>query len=214
VLRLFLLRHGETAWSRERRFSGTRDLPLTPEGQRQADALALALADVPLQAVYASPLERARATAEAVAKPHRLPVRVDPRLVEMAFGQWEGLTGDEAAAAFPEALSRWGSAPTAMVPPGGEALRAVHRRALDVVAELQEAHADGTVALVTHAIVVRLVVLAALGLDADRLWAVDASPAGLSEIEYRPGWVTVHRMNTISHLDHAAASPPSEGVPA
>ena len=214
MLRLFLLRHGETAWTRERRFSGTREIPLTPDGVQQAEALASALADVPLQAVYTSPLERARTTAAAIAKPHRLSVRVDPRLIEMSFGEWEGLTGDDAVAGDPELFEHWRSAPADAVPRGGEPLRAVNARVMDAVAELQRAHPDGTVAVVSHAIVVRLIVLAALGLEPDRLWSVDASPAGLSEIEYRPGWTSVHRMNTISHLDRTVTAPPPAGVPA
>jgi alpha-ribazole phosphatase len=77
----------------------------------------------------------------------------------------------------------------------------VAARVAAAVADVQARHPDQTVALVTHAIVVRLIVLAALGLGADRLWSVEASAGGLTEIEYRPGWVTVHRMNTLSHLD-------------
>src|SRR2546428_214386 len=63
------------------------------------------------------------------------------------------------------------------------------------------AHAGETAVLVSHAIVVRLIVLAALGLGPERLWAVDASPAGITEIEYLGDWATVHRMNTLAHLD-------------
>ena len=218
VLRLFLLRHGETESSRDRRFTGGRDVPLTPAGQHQADAAAAALSGIALQAVYASPLERTRTTAEAIAKPHRLDVRLESRAVEMGFGAWEGLTRDEAAAADPELYRRWRATPSAATPPGGEALLAVQARARAVIDQLQAEHADGTVALVTHAIVVRLIVLGALGLDADRLWSVDASPGGLTEIEYRPGWVTVHRMNTLSHLDGGAwgssdVGPPSPEAP-
>ena len=201
VLRLFVLRHGETEWSRARRFTGTRDVALTPAGQRQAEAVAVALAGVPLHAVYASPLERARTTAEAIAKPQRLDVALDPRFAEMAFGAWEGLTRDEAAARTPDLYAGWRAAPGGVTPPGGEALTAVAARVADGIAALQAAHPEGTVALVTHAIVVRLIVLAGLGLGADRLWSVDASPGGLTEIEYRPGWVSVHRMNTLSHLE-------------
>jgi broad specificity phosphatase PhoE len=204
VLRLFVLRHGETEWSRERRFTGGRDLGLTPVGQRQAEAVAAALATTSLQAIYASPLEPARTSAEALAKPHRLSVRLDPRFAEMAFGGWEGFTLDEAAARTPALYEQWRRTPGAVTPPEGESLVAVAARVADGMAALQAAHADETVALVTHAIVVRLIVLAALGLDADRLWSVDASPGGLTEIEYRPGWVTVHRMNTVSHLEGLA----------
>lgn len=204
VLRLFVLRHGETESSRARRFTGGRDVPLTPTGQRQADAVAAALAGVALQAVYASPLERTRTTAEAIAKPHRLAVRLEPRVVEMSFGAWEGSTRDEAAARDPELYRRWRATPSGVTPPGGEALLSVQARVRAALEAIQAEHPDGTVALVTHAIVVRLIVLAALGLDADRVWSVDASPGGLTEIEYRPGWVTVHRMNTLSHLEALA----------
>ena len=58
--------------------------------------------------------------------------------------------------------------------------------------------------LVSHAIVARVMVLGALGLGLDRLWTVDAAPAGITEIEYEPGWATVHRMNTVAHLDMVA----------
>jgi broad specificity phosphatase PhoE len=200
TLRLFVLRHGETEWSRERRFTGGRDLGLTPAGQRQAEAVAAALAATPLQAVYASPLERARTSAELVAKPHRLPVRLDARFAEMGFGEWEGLTRDEVEARTPALYQEWRRAPSAVIPPAGEGLAAVAARVAKGLIALQDAHPHGTVALVTHAIVVRLIVLAALGLDAGRLWSVEASPGGITEIEYRPGWVTVHRMNTLSHL--------------
>src|SRR6185436_12047429 len=91
VLRLILLRHGETDSSRARRFTGSRDVELTALGQRQAEAAA-AVVPAPIHAVYASPLERTRTTAEAIAKRHQLTVRLDPRVAEMRFGACEGLT--------------------------------------------------------------------------------------------------------------------------
>ena len=200
VLRLLVLRHGETEWSRARRFTGARDIGLTALGQRQAEAAAAALAP-PLHAIYATPLERARTSAEVIAKPHQLTVRLEPRFADMRFGAWEGLTRDEAAAMTPALYDDWRRAPRSVTPPGGEPLTAVAARVAEGILNLQARHAGETVTLVTHAIVVRLIVLGALGLDADRLWSVDASPGGLTEIEYRPEWVTVHRMNTLSHLE-------------
>lgn len=199
-MRLFALRHGETAWTRERRFSGSRDLPLTAHGERQARALAAALAAEQVAAVYASPLRRARSTAEIIAQPHRLSVVTDPGVREMAFGEWEGLTRDEVAARWPELFARWRAAPEQAVPDGGESLPEVAARADKALQQLRDGHPDGTVVLVSHAIVLRLIVLAALGLGPERLWSLDASPAGLTEIEYLPDWATVHRMNTLAHL--------------
>ena len=203
-LRLFVVRHGETAWSRERRFAGSRDVALEPEGLRQCEAVARALASQVVAAVYASPLERARASAEVIAKPHRLPVEIDPAFGEMAFGEWEGLTREEVAARFPAAYEEWRHAPHLVRIAGGETLSQVAERARGAVQALAATHTGETIVLVTHAIVTRLIVLDALGLGPERLWTVDATPAGITEIEYEPGWATVHRMNTLAHLEAAA----------
>lgn len=204
ALRLLAVRHGETAWSRERRFTGARDVPLTERGRRQSEALAAALAETAVAAVYASPLERACATAEAIAKPHRLEVSVEAAFREMAFGAWEGLTRD---ALPPDTMEAWRHAPDRIVPPGGEPLGAVASRVAAAMARLRDGHRGATVVLVSHAIVIRLIVLTALGLGPERLWSVDASPAGLTEIEYEESWATVHRMNTLAHLDALESTP-------
>lgn len=203
-LRVFVVRHGETTWVRERRFAGSRDVPLTEAGRRQCTAVARALASSGVAAVYASPLDRARASAEVIAEPHGLPVRIAPAFSEMAFGPWEGLTGQEVRTRFPEAWEQWRSAPHLCPMPGGDTLVAVAERVAAGVEALREAHPGQTVVLVSHAIVTRLMVLAALGLGLDRLWTVDAAPAGITEIEYDADWVTVHRMNTVAHLELVA----------
>jgi broad specificity phosphatase PhoE len=187
-VRLFTIRHGETEFARERRFAGARDVALTSHGRQQCEAVARALSGITVAAVYASPLARARASAACIAAPHKLPVVVEPAFREMSFGEWEGLTRADIAVREPEALETWIATPHLAVPPGGERLPAV-------------AHEGQTIVLVSHAVVTRLIVLAALGLGADRLWSVDASPAGITEIEYQDGWVTVHRMNTVAHLE-------------
>jgi len=204
-LRVFVIRHGESTWIRERRFAGSRDVPLTDTGRRQCAAVARALAATGVVAIYASPLERARASAEVIAEPHRLPVRIVPAFAEMAFGAWEGLTRDEIRARFPEGWEQWRSAPHLCAPLGGETVSKVAERVGAGLTELQQAHADQTIVLVSHSIVMRVMVLGALGLGLDRLWTVDAAPAGITEIEYEPDWATVHRMNTVSHLDGVAS---------
>ena len=203
-LRVFVVRHGETEWVRERRFAGSRDIPLTEAGRDQCAAVARALAGTAVAAVYASPLERARASAEVIAKPHGLPVRLAPAFSEMCFGSWEGLTRDEVQARHPDAWAQWRSAPHLLEPAGGETVPAVAARVSAGLAALQEAHDSQTIVLVSHGVVARVLVLGALGLGLDRLWTLDAAPAGITEIEYEPGWATVHRMNTVAHLEAAA----------
>lgn len=207
TLRLLAVRHGATEWSQARRFAGSRDLPLTALGRLQAEAVAQALAGTPAAAVYTSPLERARTSAEVIAKPHRLEPVVDPAFREMAFGAWEGLTRDELAVRFPAEATAWALSPHTVTPLQGEALPAVDVRVRAGLAAIMASHPGQTVILVSHAIVTRLIVLAALGLAPERLWSVDASPAGITEIEYQDGWATVHRMNTLAHLDALESTP-------
>src|SRR5262252_2144935 len=105
-LRLLLLRHGETAWNRERRYQGWTDTPLSTAGLQQAEAAARELKEHPLVAVYSSPLQRARETAAIIASVHGLDVVTDPAFKELGFGEWEGLTLDEARAGWPRATAR------------------------------------------------------------------------------------------------------------
>src|SRR2546430_17625627 len=91
-MRLFALRHGATDYSRERRFAGSRDVPLTTDGRLQAEAMAQALAGAGAAAVYTSPLERARVCADLIAKPHRPATRGAADFPEKPVGRWEGIT--------------------------------------------------------------------------------------------------------------------------
>jgi broad specificity phosphatase PhoE len=200
-LRLLTVRHGETDSARERRFAGSRDVALNPRGRRQCEAVARALAGAHAAVVYASPLGRARESADLIAAPSGLPVRVEPAFREMAFGEWEGLTRAEVAQRYPHELAAWAETPHLVQPPGGERLDEVAARVTAGLSAMADAQGGQTVVLVSHAIVARLIVLEALGLGLDRLWSVDASPAGITEIEYQENWATVHRMNTLAHLD-------------
>jgi broad specificity phosphatase PhoE len=203
--RLILVRHGETAESREQRFLGRQEIPLSGEGRLQAEAVARTLAAESPAAVYSSPLGRARDTALIIAEPHGLPVTSEPAFTELSFGAWEGLTTAEAQRAFPHLYASWRDEPHTVRIPGGEDLDAAGARVRAGLAELAARHAGQTAILISHGAVVRLIVLDALGLPADRLWAVAAQAGGITEIEYGPSWATVHRMNTRQHLEPTLA---------
>ena len=217
-LRLLAIRHGSTAYSQERRYAGSRDVPLSAEGRRQCAALAAALRPFHAAAIYASPLARARESAAPIAAAQGLDVTLESDFREMGFGDWEGLTRDEVERRFPEDYTLWRTEPERFARPGGETLSAVAERVMRGLGELRATHLDETVILVSHAIVTRLIVLAALGLGPERLWSVEASLAGISEIEYRDDWATVHRVNTVAHLEdggprRAPQTPPTLGAP-
>jgi broad specificity phosphatase PhoE len=203
-MRMLLLRHAETEWNRERRFQGWRDSPLTATGREQAEAAARLLAAGPVAAVWSSPLGRARETAALVAAPHGLPVRETEAFKEMGLGEWEGLTRAEVQARFPGALRAWAETPHEARWPGAETLAEVRARALGGLAALRQAHAGQTVCLVSHGVTCRILILEALGLGLDRLWSLTLASTGISELEFRDDWTTLHRMNSLVHLTDAA----------
>jgi len=200
------MRHAETDWNRERRYQGWHDTPLSEAGRAQADAAGRRLADQRLAAVWSSPLRRARETATAVAAPHGLDVRVEHAFGEMGFGQWEGLTVDEVRAKFPGPHRAWQETPHEVAPPGAETLAEVRARVLEGLAGLRAAHDEQTVCLVSHGITSRVLILEALGLGLDRIWSIQVSPTGISELEFRDDWAVVHRMNSLVHLERLTAA--------
>ena len=145
---LLLVRHGETDWNAEGRLQGHTDRPLSDYGQRQARELADELAGEPLDAIYASDLERARETAEIVGERLGLPVTVDPELREKDWGTWEGLTPAERDS----------------VELVGESTEAHQERILRALERIAERHPGGRVLVVTHGGSMRRVQTAALGM--------------------------------------------------
>jgi broad specificity phosphatase PhoE len=204
-LRVVLLRHAETDWNRQRRYQGRRDTPLSEAGRAQAAAAGRVLAAEPLAAVWSSPLQRARETAAAIAAHHGQEVRVEDAFTEMRFGQWEGLTVDEVGAGFPALYRTWLETPDRAAVPGAETLAEVRERARAGLRALREAHEGQRVCLVSHGITSRVLILEALGLDLDRIWSLQLSAAGISELEFHDDWGVVHRMNTLVHLERLPA---------
>jgi len=203
-LNLLLVRHAETEWNRERRYQGWTDTPLSERGRAQAAAAGRLLARQALVAVWSSPLARAVETARAIAEPQGLPVSVSPAFMEMRFGDWEGLTVAEVTARFPEEYRQWADAPQLVARPGGETLADVRQRALAGLEELRLAYDGKTVCLVAHGVTARVLILEALGLGLERLWSLEVSPTGISELEFRGDWTALHRMNTLVHLESIA----------
>src|SRR5262249_42502779 len=201
---LVVVRHAETEWNRARRYQGWRDTPLSDVGRAQAEAAGRLLGSRKLAAVWSSPLARARETAAVIAAPHGLRIREDAAFKEMGFGEWEGLTRDEVSARFPAEYELWASTPHLLVVPGAETLADVRARVLEGLGRIRQAHDGEMVCLVAHGVSIRILILEALGLGLDRLWSLQVSSSGISELEFRDDWSAVHRMNTLVHLDRIA----------
>ncbi|UKY49916.1 bifunctional RNase H/acid phosphatase [Streptomyces inhibens] len=199
-----LLRHGETALTPEKRFSGSggSDPELSAAGRRQAEATAAALAARgTIQAVVSSPLRRCRETAETVAARLGLEVRIEEGLRETDFGAWEGLTFAEVRERFPDDLDAWlGSAKVAPTG-GGESFALVARRVAVARDKLIARYAGRTVLLVTHVTPIKTLVRLALGAPPESLFKMELSAASLSAVAYyADGNASVRLLNDTGHL--------------
>jgi probable phosphoglycerate mutase len=201
--RLILVRHGETAFTAERRYSGRGDVPLSPAGEEQAQATAARVVELgPLAAVLTSPLQRCTRTAAVLAAQADPPppVKVVGELIECDFGRWEGLTFAEVHEQDPAALQAWlGS--SSMAPPGGESFQHVARRVGGAVAAIRDTYAGETVAVVSHVSPIKLILRDALGAGDALLHRLYLDPAGISIIDlYVDGGVAVRTVNETAHL--------------
>ncbi len=174
-------RHGETAWT-GKRFAGQSDLPLTDRGRESAASLAArvvrsGVVDDPASVIVASPLRRARETAQIVAEAVDRPVETDPRWMEVGFGSVEGLTFDEASIAWPAITARMGAGDVAVDWPDGETWLGVLER---VAAALDDVLGrDVPVLVVGHGIAIRAALTVLVGTTAEPDSIPGLSPAGL-----------------------------------
>jgi probable phosphoglycerate mutase len=199
---LLLLRHGETALSIEKRFSGLGDPSLTANGLAQAEAAALRLSRKPydVEVIVSSPLARARQTAEALAARTGLPVLLDDDLRETDFGAWEGHTFAEIQKLWPAELDAWLADPET-APPGGESFAATARRVEDARDRIVRAHEGRSVVVVSHVTPIKMLVRFALNAPAEALYRMHLDLACLSAIDYyADGPAVVRALNDTAHL--------------
>jgi probable phosphoglycerate mutase len=147
---ILLIRHGATQETDAQCYPSTRDLPLSARGRAQAAALTGTLRGVALEAVFASPSQRARETAEPMATQRDLELQVIPELAEMGFGQLGGMSFAEAVHTFPEALKRWAENPFEVTLPEGESFLDFVGRVRRVRRQLTRDWAGRTIAVVAH----------------------------------------------------------------
>lgn len=151
---ILIIRHGQTAWNKARLLQGHSDIPLNEKGEMQALALAEAMREEKLDAIWASDSQRAYRTAEAIARHHNLPVFTDADFRERCYGLFEGMHADDIQANYPESHAAWhADEPDHVFPPGeriAESRRQFHHRSTAALLRLAEQYQGKRVALVTH----------------------------------------------------------------
>ncbi|MEC3917017.1 histidine phosphatase family protein [Nocardia sp. CDC160] len=201
---LLLMRHGETALTPEKRFSGSggSDPALSETGRRQAEAAARLLAELgPVHAVVSSPLRRCRETAEPAARKLGLDIRLAAGLREADFGSWDGLTFAEVRDRYPEEWTAWLASPSAVPGGTGESLDSVTRRVEWSRDQLLARHTGQTVLVVSHVAPLRTLIRLALGAPPESLFRMELAAASISAVSYYgDGSASVRWFNDTSHL--------------
>ena len=198
---IYLVRHGQTDGSREGRYCGAIDIPLNATGLAMAEALASFYAGEPWAAIYASPLQRARQTAEPLCKRTGLPLQVEAGLREIEYGEWEGVLPEEARARDPKLFADWEADPGDVAPPGGESGRQIAARAVAALEHIRARHPDGQVLAVAHKATIRVLVCALMGIDVSLFRARIAQPVGcVTVVEFKKSGPMLKKLGDNCHL--------------
>ena len=199
MIRLLLVRHGLTQWNEEKRYLGNTDIPLNKIGKQQAIALAHALREEHFDQIYSSNLQRALETAEVIKANREISLILDPRLRELNFGVFEGLTFSEAKRQYPDILSAWLDNYD-QPPDEGEPFSSLTERVGSFLDDLKMINAPQTILIISHGGCLREIIRLLLGLPCERHWSFQFDFASLSEVHVDDNYSTIVRINDTQHL--------------
>ena len=200
MTRIYLVRHGTTDWNKEEIFRGRAECKLNETGKAEAKALALYFEEVPIEGVYSSPLSRAMETARPTAESKGREVVPDPAFTDLDFGAWQGLPLKEAQEKYPDLYRLWREQPGAVSFPRGENLAQVRNRTWEGLNRLAEENPKRTILIVTHRVVTKVLICAALRLDDSHFWQVKQDSTAINCFEYSRGIFNIAQINDTCHL--------------
>lgn len=211
--RFYLIRHGETQWNREGRYQGATDIALSPEGRAQAKLVAKRFRYLPLDAIYVSPLQRARQTADAIAEETGLTPIVDEHFKEINFGEWEGHSIPQLTEKYGQAYLDFYENPFEHPFPGEGSFAKVTERSVAGFEELLRRHPGERIAIVSHGGLLRVLLVAVMGMDLNfyrKTWMTNTSITTVDVME--DGRRILMSLNDKAHLEMAELWNKGEGT--
>jgi broad specificity phosphatase PhoE len=200
LIQVVVIRHGRTEWNRIERFRGRADIDLDEVGKKQAEATAKRIAEFDVSAIYASPLRRTITTARILSEHLNLNVNPLPGIIDIDFGEWQGLTPEEAAARDGSLYSQWRKHPHLVTFPRGESLADVRSRAADAVENVLMQADNKTIAVVSHKVVCQILILHFIDLDNSHFWQVGQDVSAVNLFHIRDGIPSAVALNDTCHL--------------
>jgi broad specificity phosphatase PhoE len=198
-IHLILIRHGETAWNKEGRVQGFRDIELNDTGLNQARKLASSMKDASIQAVYSSPLKRARQTALIINEFHHVPMYLEAGLMEMDQGDFEGFTYPEMKAVAGDFLQKWVQDPAAVVMPNGESLSELQNRAWPALENIIRKGENAVI--VSHNFTIAALLCKIQNVSLSQFRTLSVGTASKTVVSFYKGSASIDVLNERTHLD-------------
>ena len=186
-------------WNVEKIYRGRADVNLDEVGIKQAELLGKYLSNWKLEAIYSSPLKRALDTANIVARYQKIGVHVAEGFIDFDYGEWQSLPEEEAKRLYPTLHNEWHNNPHKVKMPGGESLEDVRKRAVAIVNDVLPKY-QGSILLVSHRVVNKVLICSLLGLDNSHFWNINLDVGGITIFNYVDGRFVLTRHNDTSHL--------------
>jgi broad specificity phosphatase PhoE len=207
MTQIILVRHGRTPWNKNKIFRGTIDIPHDEVGEKEALLAGEWLQNETIQAAYASPLSRAMDTAKAIAQHHGVPVHELPGLIDINYGDWQGVPLTEVKVKYADLYRQWEAAPQTVRFPNGETLDEVRTRALAAVDEVMGLHPGKTILLAAHRAVNKVLIAAFLGLDNSHFWRIGQDTTAINRFAKVGDIWHIQLVNDTCHLRGMARGP-------
>ncbi|WP_432664861.1 histidine phosphatase family protein [Wukongibacter baidiensis] len=205
MLKLYLIRHGETIWNKECKTQGCRNIQLSKMGVLQGKQIAekLKRRNDSFKRIFTSDLDRCYLTASFIAQELNIDIEVNSNLREMSFGEWEGLTIEEIKELYNEEYRSWRSQPYKSSIPNGEDLRGVQKRCLEAVDKIMERYDNCSIVIVSHSVAIKTMILGLLGIDLKHFYSITLKNASMNIFEFRDYGPVLVSLNDVCHLEEA-----------
>lgn len=192
VTTLLLIRHGHTAQTEAGKLYSDPASVLTDKGRAEVDALSKIIPAEKPEVLLTSPSVRVRATADVIGSMTELTAEVVEKLREWQVGEWEGRSYLEIKKAEPDVYTKWSKDPIRNAPPGGESIEELCVRAQAQIGEITKRYGGKRVALVSHAELIRAILVYALGMPVDNFWRISVPTASVCKVDFSSNFATLH----------------------
>ncbi len=200
MVKVILIRHGETDWNTQQIFRGKIDIPLNESGLAQARAVRESLKDREIDRIYSSPLSRALETARILGENRNLKIETEEAFIDIDFGRWQGLSHQKVREAHKDLYEMWLSNPQTVTFPEGESLETVRTRSGKALEEIVKNHPGETLAIVSHRVLNKVLLCAVLGVELSHFWYIRQDTCAINVFEYKDGAFYLTLLNDTCHL--------------